>query len=152
MIWEVRFSMFSKYYFNLFKVVTYLIQDSLSRASLFREATSDQNYVPSTHILLPGPFKEALVIKSKMKQSDNANYQMLKIEHGDNSPEEMFATITKGIRTADLIGLWEDGNYYILLNQADNHSVNDIVQRLAKYKIVSECVDSHKFVKNLDRK
>ena len=152
MVWEANFSMFSKYYFNLFKVVTYLIQDSLSRASLFREATSDQNYVTSTHILRPGAFKEALLIKSKMKQSDIANYQILKIEHGDSSPEEMYATITKGIRTADLIGLWDDGNYYILLNQADNRSVDDIVKRLATYEITSECVDSHEFVKNLDRK
>ena len=151
MIWDVNFSKFSKYYFNLFKVVTYLIQDSLSRASLFMEATSEQNYLPFTHILVPEAFKEALLIKSKMKQSDIANFQILKIHQGNNSPEEMYATITKGIRTADLIGLWDDGNYYILLSQAERRSVEDIVKRLAAHQIVSETVDSHGFVKNLEK-
>lgn len=145
-LWDASFDQHSMYYFNLFKVMTNLVRDSLIRASVFRTANQDQVFFASTRIYRPQAFAKAVQIKSEMKEKNMADYQLLRIDHDELEPKELYTTIQKGLRSADLVGLWEDNQYYILLNQADKQSVELISARLSTFGIRSFVVDSEAFL------
>jgi UDP-glucose 4-epimerase len=144
-IWKANFDQFSMYFFNLFQVITNLIQDALVRASLFREANIEKMYIPETNILTLDAFTKAFKIKTEMKKSKISDYQLLRIKKSHLSPIEIDSSLSKSLRSADIIGLWEDNNFYVLLNQADSTAVEAIIKRLAKSGIISDIVDSQEF-------
>lgn len=148
-IWEADFDQFSMYFFNLFQVITNLIQDALVRASLFREANIEKMYLPETNILTLEAFTEAFKIKAEMKKNKISDYQLLQIEKGHQSPVEIDKNLSKSLRSADLVGLGEDNNYYVLLNQADPTAVEAIIQRLEKSGVTSNIVESQEFYQQI---
>jgi UDP-glucose 4-epimerase len=149
-IWNVRFEQNTLYYFNLFKVITNLIRDSLIRATMFSEANIDQLYFPSTKIFKPEALAEALRLRMQMKQMRITDYQVLMLENENRSPEEIYSITRNLLRAVDLIGLWEDNNYYVLLSMADERSVNAIIERMHNQGLISEKVKSKDLFKKVN--
>ncbi len=143
-IWSVKFEQYSTYYFNLFKVICELVQASLVRAALFLDANYEKIYVPSTKILNHASFRDALKIRAEMKKNKIADYQLVIVDKTENNIREIYPKISEGIRAADLIGLWNDGNYYILLAQANESSSEDVIERLRKLNINGRLVEINK--------
>ena len=140
-IWSVKFEQYSTYYYNLFKVICELVQASLVRAALFLDANYEKIYLPSTRILNHASFKDALKIRIEMKKNKIADYQMVLVDKTENNIRDIYPRISEGIRTADLIGLWNDGNYYILLSQANESASEDVIERLKKLDINGRFVE-----------
>lgn len=129
-IWNATYDQFSLDYANLFKVICGLIQASLIRASLFFNANLDKMYLPSTRILTPNAFQEAVRIRKEMKKNNFADYQLLKLEVAGKSYQDIYSQISNKIRANDIIGAHTDGNCYILLSQADKKTVSEIIRRM----------------------
>jgi UDP-glucose 4-epimerase len=129
-IWHATYDQFSLDYANLFKVISGLIQASLVRASMFINANLDKMYLPSTRILNPTAFQEAIRIRTEMKKNRIADFQLLKLELTGHNDQDIYAMVSSKIRANDIIGTHTDGNYYIMLSQADKRMVNDIIDRL----------------------
>jgi nucleoside-diphosphate-sugar epimerase len=131
-IWSVKFEQYSTYYHNLFKVICGLVQASLVRAALFLGANYEKMYLPFTRILNHNAFMDALRIRTEMKKNKIADYQLVMVDKAEINMQEMYPKISEEIRAADLIGLCNDGNYYILLSYASESNTEDVIERLRK--------------------
>ena len=144
-IWNATYDQFSLDYSNLFKVISGLIQASLVRASLFMNANLDKMYLPSTRVLNPAAFLEAVRIRTEMKKNRITDFQLLKVELSGKSYQDIYSLISDKIRVNDIIGSHEDGNCYILLSQADKRSVSEIIKRLGDLEGKSKLIDAKEF-------
>lgn len=142
-IWEADFEQFTMYYYNLFKVITGLIQSSLVRAALFKNTQLEKLYMPSTEIMYPEPFRNALEIKKKMRRNKIADFQIVKIEKGHRDWIELYEQISKGVRADDITGLMNDNDSfcYVLLANASIENIEFILERLQQLDLSCEFVE-----------
>jgi hypothetical protein len=131
-IWEAEFEQFTMYYLNLFKVITGLIQSSLVRAAIFKNAQIEKLYIPSTQIMKPDPFKQSLKIKKKIRRNKVADFQTIRIEKGGKGWNELYEQLSKGIRGDDIVGVLDenDTHCYVLLANAGIENIGIIRERL----------------------
>lgn len=136
-IWEASLEQFDMYHENLFQVVCGLVESALLRATLFTEANLEKWYLPSTHILVPEKFTETLRIKYEMRNKNINDFQLLRVDKGKRSWEELSKIVSKGIRTTDYAGLLkqEDMACYVILSQAMESDVDMIIARLVKLEL-----------------
>jgi hypothetical protein len=111
------------------------------RASLFKEANLEKIYVPYTKVLKPNAFMDVLRRRVRMKKDKVADYQLLKIEKGEKSVQEIYSQILGAIRTTDIVGMRNDGNIYIMLPQADEATIKKLIGRITEIKVRCELVD-----------
>jgi nucleoside-diphosphate-sugar epimerase len=142
-IWSVKFEQYSTYYYNLFKVISGLIQASLVRATKFLDANYEKMYIPATRILNPDAFIEILKTRSEMKKNKIADYQLVMLEKNEMDIHQLDSKVNEGIRGADIVGMQRDGSYYILLTQADKLAAKDVIARFEKLGLKGRLVDGH---------
>jgi nucleoside-diphosphate-sugar epimerase len=142
-IWSVKFEQYSTYYYNLFKVISGLIQASLVRATKFLDANYERMYIPSTRILNSDAFVEILKTRAEMRKNGVAEYQLIMIDKISLDFRELYSKVSEGIRAADIVGLQNDGNCYVLLSQADLVAANAIIDRLNTIGLKSKLVNIH---------
>jgi len=142
-IWEADFEQFTMYYLNLFKVITGLTQSSLVRAATFKNAQIEKLYLPSTQIMKPDPFIQSLEIKKKMRRNKILDFQVIGIEKGKKSWEELYEQLSKGIRGDDIAGILDenDTRCYVLLANAGIENIDFIKNRLHNLGLESEYVE-----------
>jgi UDP-glucose 4-epimerase len=141
-IWSVNFEQYSTYYYNRLKVICGLIEASLVRAALFSNANYERMHLPTTRILNHQAFKDALKIRVEMKKNRISDFQLVMLKSPNRSMQEIYPSIYEEIRNRDVIGMGNDGVYYILLSQADKVAAQDIVERLNKFGVQSSIVDT----------
>ena len=139
-IWNVKFEQFSLYYLNLIKVITGLIQSSLVRATLFKDANIDRIYLSDSKILTPESFKQILNIKNQMREDEIADYEMLQVEGNVKDHVALGKKIDKVIRDVDYVGQLEDGKYTILLSQANQINSINVIKRLSKSGVTTRLI------------
>ncbi|MDO9545179.1 MAG: NAD-dependent epimerase/dehydratase family protein [Pelolinea sp.] len=142
-IWEANFEQFTMYYFNLFKVITGLIQSSLVRAATFKNAQIEKLFIPSTEIMNPESFKQSLEIKKKMRRNKIADFLVVRVEKGQRTWMEFYEQLSKGIRGDDIAGLMNenDTHCYVLLANAGVENIKFILERLQKLDLESEYIE-----------
>lgn len=145
-IWYCEYEQYSTYYYNLFKVICDLVQDSLSRAAAFMEVNAENMYLPGTKILNADAFYNAISIREEMRKNKIADYRILRVDAGDKNVRDFSAGIVSEIRAADSVGIGYDGKYYVLLSQANANTVNDVRNRFMKHSLVSEVLASSQFL------
>ena len=145
-IWSVKFEQYSTYYLNLFKVICGLIQDALVRAAAFMDLNYEKIYISATKILTPDAFMDALRVRADMKKNKITDYQLLKVVKSNQNLQEMYSKISEGIRSADIVGVRNDGNCYILLSQADQSAASYIIGRLKSLGIQSDLINANEFL------
>lgn len=146
-IWSVKFEQYSTYYYNLLKVICGLIQASLVRATQFSSANYERMYLPATRVLNHQAFMEALKIRLEMRKNRVSDFQVVVTEPNSNL-QDIYSCLSDGVRTTDLIGQGEDGDFYILLSQADPLAAQDVVERLSKLGLESKIVDINQLSMN----
>jgi len=147
-IWSVKFNQYSTYYLNLFKVMCGLIQDALVRATAFMDLNYEKMYVPATKILTPEAFMDVLRVRADMKKSKVTDYQLLKVVIDDQDLSSVYTKISEGIRSADVVGILNDGFCYVLLTQADQSAAQHIIERLEVLGIQSNMINASEFLLN----
>jgi len=142
-IWEAKLEQFTMYYFNLFKVITGLIQSSLVRAAMFKNAQIEKLFIPSTQIMKPGPFKQSLEIRKKMRRNKIADFQIIRIEKGGKDWKGLYEQMSNGIRNDDIVGLLDenDTHCYVLLANAGIENIGIIIDRMHNLDLESEYVE-----------
>ena len=142
-IWEATFEQLNMYYLNLFKVITGLVESSLVRAATFQNAQTDKLFLTSTQIMKPGPFKLSLETRKKMRRSKIADFQILQVEKGRFSWKGLYDRLRKGVRTEDLVGIFneEDAHCYIILTNAGVENLPIIQERLSGLNLNTTVVE-----------
>ncbi len=141
-IWEASFEQFNMYYYNLFKVITGLIQSSLVRAATFENARYEQLFLPGTRIMRPDAFKQTFAIRNKMRRNKVSEFQILRIPRGENSWPEIFEMLSGSIRSEDVVGILDEeaDTCYIILSNAAIENIGMIQERMKSNGINSEYV------------
>jgi UDP-glucose 4-epimerase len=141
-IWEASFEQFNMYYYNLFKVITGLIQSSLVRAATFENARYEQLFLPGTRIMRPDAFKQTFTIRNKMRRNKVSEFQILRIPRGENSWPEVFEMLSGSIRSEDVVGILDEDadTCYIILSNAGIENIGMIQERMKSNGISSEYV------------
>ena len=139
-IWQTNFEQLNLYYYNLFKVITGLIQSSLVRAATFENAQIEKLYITGTRIMQSEPFKKSLAIKKKMRRNKVSDFQILRIVRKEQSWQSLDEKISRGIRNEDIVGVLEDkkNECFILLENAAIENIGMIQERLQNNDIDSE--------------
>ena len=145
-IWSVKFEQYSTYYYNLFKVISGLIQASIVRATKLMDANYEKTFIPSTRILNPDAFMEILKTRVEMKKNGVSEYQLIMVEKMAVDFRELYSKMSEGIRAADIVGMQRDGNCCVLLSQADRSAANDVIARFEKLGLKSKLLDSHEIL------
>jgi hypothetical protein len=122
-------------------VVCGLVQASLVRAAKFLDANYQRMYIPATRILKPEAFNEVLRARAEMNKNQIAVDQLIRVDRGNISFEDLYLTLSEGIRVGDAVGLQADDNCYILLCQADKLAARQVVARLEKLGLHSRVLD-----------
>ena len=141
-IWEASFEQFNMYYYNLFKVITGLIQSSLVRAATFENARYEQLFLPGTRIMRPDAFKQTFTIRNKMRRNKVSEFQILRIPRKENSWSEIFEMLSGSIRSEDVVGILDENadTCYIILSNAGIENIGMIQERMKSNGISSEYV------------
>ena len=147
-IWTVKFEQYSTYYYNRLKVICGLIQASLVRANLFSNVNYERMYLPATRILNEQAFLDAMRVRVEMKKNRIYDFQILQILSPDGNQQDLYSCISESIRVNDVIGMGADGNYYVLLSQADKDAAKGILERLANSGLETRLVEGSQFVLN----
>ena len=147
-IWSVKFEQYSTYYYNLFKVISGLIQASLLRATKFLDANYEKTYIPSTRILNSEAFADIVKTRVEMMKNGVAQYQLIQIENTETDLQDLYSKINEGIRTTDIVGLQKDGHCYVLLSQADISDAKSVMERFERLGLGSRLasIDDLSFV------
>ncbi len=140
-LWKASFEQHSLYYINLVKVISGLVQSSLIRAMIFKDANVERMYIPETKILRPDAFMQIIRVKDLMRDSKIASYQMLRVVDGVKDLRQASTAIEKGIRAVDYAGQSQNGETMILLSQADHLNALLVKDRLTKLGIQCEFVE-----------
>ena len=136
-IWEATFKQFSMYYFNLFRVITGMIQSSLVRAATFKNAQLEKLYLPSTQIMKPDAFQQSLEIRKKMRRKKVADFQLLRVEREGRTWQSLYEQLSRGIRGDDIAGITSENDTYcyVILSNASFENIGIVIDRLSNFNI-----------------
>ena len=139
-IWEAKFEQFNMYYYNLFKVITGLIQSSLVRAATFENTQYEKLYLPGTRIMLPDAFKQTIAIRKKMRRNKVSDFQILRIPRGDLSWEVIYERISMTIRGEDVVGILHENSdvCFVMLANAALDNIGMIQERMKNNGVSAE--------------
>ena len=140
MLWNVSFEQQSMYMENLLSVVAGLVQSALVRAIRYHVQVEDL-YFEDTHILTPSSFRSALGVYETIRQRHMGEHVLVRL-HTERamSLEQIDRCIGKLVRTTDLVGRMDDGEYYVLFPQATTDCMPIIEGRLAGFGIRCEVI------------
>lgn len=135
-LWDASFHQMTAAYLNLFQVLSGLVQTSIIRAVRFNAVVGQNKYLANTQILKSEEFAYLLNIKELMQENNIAKYKLLRVDMQIDNLTWFSDTVLSSIRGTDAVGQQEDGNFYILLSQADDSNVGLMIERLNKRGIV----------------
>jgi UDP-glucose 4-epimerase len=138
----VKFEQYSTYYYNRLKVICGLIQASLVRAAMFSNANYQKMHLSMTRILNHQAFMDELKIRVEMRKNRVSDFQLVMMENPNKSMQEIYPRISGEIRNRDIIGVGANGDYFILLSQADPLSAQDIAERLTRFGFPSKIIET----------
>jgi len=141
-IWEARFEQFNLYYFNLFKVITGLIQSALVRAATFENARYEKLFISDTRIMRPDAFKQTFKTRNKMRRKKISQFQILRIPRGEQAWPALYEKLTGSIRSEDVVGILKEkaDACYIILSNAGAENIGMIQDRMRTNGISSEYI------------
>ncbi len=140
MLWHVPFEQQSMYLENLMTVVAGLVQSALVRALKYHRQAADL-YFEDTHILMPEAFRHTLGLYQTIRQRHTGEHMLVRLDGAASlSMELVDRYIGKLVRSTDLVGRLDNGEYYILFPQAATAQLPQINARFNTYGLHCEVI------------
>lgn len=117
------------YFQNLFTIMCGLVESAMVRAFDYENVARQAMLVPGTEFLNTQAFLPKVLAANELKHDHMGDHLLLRVEDAwqDNGSRLMGA-----IRQTDEAGVLQDGNVYVLMNQAGKHELPIINKRLAQ--------------------
>ncbi|MCR4621241.1 MAG: hypothetical protein K5663_04095 [Clostridiales bacterium] len=140
MLWDVSFDQQSMYMENLLSVVAGLVQSALARAIHYHRQIADM-YYEDTRILMPEAFRAALQVYHDIRQERTGEYLLTRLQLEQEIDIHLLDRyMDKLVRSTDMVGRMENGDYYVLFPQATVQQLPLIQGRFNDYHILCEVV------------
>lgn len=128
-IYDVTSEQYGMNYMNMFRILCGLVQTAFLRALEYTELTEEQTYYPDTNVMRSNRFMELLSVQEEMKERLIAEYVLVRLDETDK--QKVSNTLSRIVRTTDIIGEGSDGRLYLLLTQANRENFRFVENRLA---------------------
>ncbi len=117
------------YFQNLFTIRCGWVESAMVRAFDYEDVARQSMLVPGTEFLNAQAFLPKVLAANELKHDHMGDHLLLRVEDAwqDNGSRLMGA-----IRQTDEAGVLQDGNVYVLMNQAGKHELPIINKRLAQ--------------------
>jgi len=138
---QVEFKKYNPYYVNIFRVITGLIQTSLSHACRVFDPNNDSKYLLNSKILSTEALMEKYEAKKQLKIKKNIDFTSLVINNENLTISEASTLTRSFLRESDDIGLGNDGRYYILLSCTSEEDAQMVLGRFQSQEIDAMLVD-----------
>jgi len=126
---HVEFEKYNPYYANIFRVITGLIQTSLSHACRVFDPNNDSKYLLNSKILSTDALLEKYEAKKQLRLKKNIEFTSIVINDENLTISEASALTQTFLRDSDDIGLGNDGRYYILLSCTGETDAQKVIDR-----------------------
>lgn len=121
---------FTLYYQNLFRILVSLVERNLIKALKHEDALRAEMYYPNTELLCQKFFEDKAALMQEQKEQFHHTFLKLKIKADVLcSKEEMSEKLTTLIRGHDFAGIDRDGDYAVILINADEGALSMIRNR-----------------------
>jgi len=127
---NTRYEDMNNEYSNKFKIITGLINDALIRANDNYKTFLKDAYIDGTNVMKWDKFKKIHKLKDKIKKEGLFDYHLAKIELSNDNANGIAKFLSSNIRNDDLVTKAENGQIYILFNQASQNDFTHIAERI----------------------
>ena len=134
-LWRAETDQHSLYYVNLFKILRDLVQMSMLRAYDYSQAIYEKQYIPGTRIMHAEAFAEVLDNYIALTEKKVSAYLLLEIDMKGRTCAEMDGLLHGKVRTGDIIGVAENGKLQLLMPQATEKDLPNILPRFKDFQI-----------------
>ena len=135
-LWKVSADQMKMDYYNRFNIMCGLVQDALVRAIEYNENQEHEHMIEGTRFLKPEYFEDIVEMKAQLGKDGMYEYVLMQIEAKNLTDVQLSDAVSAGIRNTDVLGMRDDGKYYLLLNQASEESVRIVKKRLEPQGII----------------
>ena len=138
MLWEVQAQQYTKYYENLLTIVSRLTRMALTKAIEFNELP--ERYVDNTLFLKQDEFIHSWQMRKQMKNEKVGSYVLFRFSSSlpDDVLSERFGRV---VRSLDIAGKMNDGKRYILMMQATEKDIDNILSRMENAGVAAYAID-----------
>lgn len=126
-LYEAPLDVLTLSYENLFKITSRLVSQAIIRTYTYQEAQEDRYYVGNTQVLKANSFSQKLAHAQEASENEQASYvllNVLKSSHGF-----LMENSGKFIREFDYVGMGENEEMFILLNNISKADLPHVVKR-----------------------
>ncbi|WP_411338156.1 NAD-dependent epimerase/dehydratase family protein [Ruminococcus gauvreauii] len=138
-IFDIGVDKFTLYYQNLFRILVSLVEKNLVKALEYEERRKDELYYPGTELLRTEFFEAKVALMQEQKEQFYHTFLKLKIKsESPCSREEMSQNMVGLIRGNDFAGVDSDGDYAVILINANEDALPVIRERFRKRGLETE--------------
>ena len=137
---DLKFNQMSKYYENLFVIVSKLIESSIERAFTYLDATESKRFIQSTKILTKEVFEEILAIKEAARTENKLTYQLIRQKFENPNLAVISEQISPILRDTDYVSYYDE-TIYILLSNTKELDLPIILNRFTQAGFSFEAVE-----------
>ena len=117
------------YFQNLFTIMCGLVESAMVRAFDYENVARQAMLVPGTEFLNTRAFLPKVLAANELKHDHMGDHLLLRV---DDAWQDNGSRLMGAIRQTDEAGVLQDGNVYVLMNQAGKHELPIINKRLAQ--------------------
>jgi UDP-glucuronate decarboxylase len=137
---DIDFRRLSKYYENLFLVVTRLIESSISKAFLFDNLMASNRYIANTTFLTADTFEKILEIKEESEKFSNSTFQLLTCPIEMSQLEQISKEVKPLLRETDYV-TYKNNHLIFLLSNINYEDLPAILNRFEKIGLKSQVIE-----------
>ena len=128
------------YFQNLFTIMCGLVESAMVRAFDYENVARQTMLVPGTEFLNTQAFLPKVLAANELKHDHMGDHLLLRVE---DAWQDDGSRLMGAIRQTDEAGVLQDGNVYVLMNQASEHELPIINRRLTQAGLHVTLVSDH---------
>ena len=128
------------YFQNLFTIMCGLVESAMVRAFDYENVARQTMLVPGTEFLNTQAFLPEVLAANELKHDHMGDHLLLRVA---DAWQDDGSRLMGAIRQTDEVGVLQDGNVYVLMNQASEHELPIINKRLTQAGLHVTLVSDH---------
>ena len=128
------------YFQNLFTIMCGLVESAMVRAFDYENVARHAMLVPGTEFLNTQAFLPKVLAANELKHDHMGDHLLLRVA---DAWQDYGSRLMGAIRQTDEAGVLQDGNVYVLMNQASEHELPIINKRLTRAGLHVTLVSDH---------
>ncbi len=144
MIWDMDMNNINLYQINLLKILTRLIEKSMTRANQFMDELYEKSYYENTRVMRPEILEDVVSIFEDGKGRKVFRYITLVIQRTYSDDATWIAyvdAIRRCLRESDVIGIDKNGDAKILLSSSTRDDAAYVIERLKGKQVTAMIQD-----------